>query len=156
MMGEGHGGVEASNFYEDCVNHKEGKVIFQWREINKYGLPNKQYHEYYKDRYSVPVIAANKDTGQVFLGVMYDFFDKGWCKCGLNDGASCKNYEIPYITHYGYIPVFPYEMQSPTWFSVDEEADRRIEEYFASKPIKTKIIFENYRIKSLDSNDDGI
>jgi hypothetical protein len=34
------------------------------------------------------------------------------------------------------------------FMTVDEEAaDKRIEDYFASKPIKTRTIFENNRIK---------
>uniref|UniRef100_UPI004055C287 hypothetical protein n=1 Tax=Candidatus Electrothrix sp. TaxID=2170559 RepID=UPI004055C287 len=33
------------------------------------------------------------------------------------------------------------------FIAVDEEADRRIEEYFASNPIKTRTIFENHRMK---------
>jgi hypothetical protein len=34
-----------------------------------------------------------------------------------------------------------------SFMAVDEEADKRIEDYFASTPIKTRTIFENHRIK---------
>lgn len=81
-------------------------MTFDWFKIKDVGLPGRKERPYYGDRYSVPVIAANKHTGQVVCDVIYDYEDKGWCPRTLHDGMSCNNYEMPCITHYGYIPEF--------------------------------------------------
>lgn len=81
-------------------------MVFNWFRIQDVGLPPRLTSEYYGDRYSVPVIGANKYTGQVVCDIVYDFEDKGWCKRGLSEGMSCKNYEMPFISHFGFIPEF--------------------------------------------------
>lgn len=69
------------------------------------GPPIKSNCEFYGDRFSVPVIGANKVTGQVFDQlIVYDYNGYGWSYHGLPDGPDCHNYETPHITHYMYLP----------------------------------------------------
>ncbi len=80
-------------------------TLFMWLDIEKVGLPDHGNYPFYADRYSVPVLVANKMTGQVFeQTVVYSFEGNGWCTYGLPDGPDPSDYECPVFTHFAYLP----------------------------------------------------
>ena len=80
-------------------------MYFNWFSFLHDGAPSRADNEFYGDRFSVPVIGANQDSEQTFDHVLvYDYQEKGWCYCGLPEGAHPSHYDIFTITHYGYLP----------------------------------------------------
>ena len=76
----------------------------RWTSV-KDGLPAPSNCEFYGERYSLPVLGANRNTGQTFDAVLvYDFRQGGWCFNGLPDGPNPNNYEVCSITDWGHLP----------------------------------------------------
>lgn len=82
---------------EVCIMNKQ---TVKWKSIDN-GYPPKD--KIFKD-FSIPVLVANKITGQVWSEIVrYSFFENGWIDANFNEPDPC-DYEILNITHWMELP----------------------------------------------------
>lgn len=72
------------------------KLRNRWMDISKHGYPPKSTDDYYGERYSVPVLAGNSNTGQVSkIAYIYDYDYNEWVEYALN-----YDDDIQHVTHW--------------------------------------------------------
>ena len=81
------------------------KLKTRWQGIEIKGLPPADSDPYYKDRYSVPVLAGNCHTGGVdIVAYRYSYLENGWVYATLSEGPSIHDYEVLSVTHWALWP----------------------------------------------------
>ena len=80
----------------------------RWQELAADGKPNfppLDEDKYYGKRYSVPVLAGNVNTGQVWeTALRWDYQMLDWVESTFPNGPDPEDYEILVVTHWALWP----------------------------------------------------